>query len=137
MRYFNAELSCDLPGVFFPVGPGRAVDLDFFYLARQEKRFRVLARHAAGADHTDHRRVFSRPILDASGGIGPPPPVLGIAVIDQRQRLAVLNINEQDQTAELSRTDAVFLLSPGVLVLALVDDVGLHPDMEPPSIVPH
>ena len=109
---------------------GRAEHLQLLDRAHAGERLHMGARHAAGAEHADHLGILVRHVFDADAAVGADPHVLQVAVIDEGERLAVLDRGEQDQPAEQARPRAVFLLRDDAVVLALVDDVGLHPDGE-------
>ena len=49
------------------------------------------AGHAAGADHPDDLGILPRHVLGTNAGVRADPHMLQVAVIDQRQRLAVLD----------------------------------------------
>jgi hypothetical protein len=69
----------------------RTIDLDFFDLAREQKRLNMGAGHSAGADHPDHLGILPRHVLGTDARIRADPHVLQVAVIDQRQGLAILD----------------------------------------------
>ncbi len=88
------------------------------------------ARHAAGAQHTDHLRVLVREVLHADAAVGANPHVLQVAVIDEGKQLAVLDRGQQDQAAVKAGPHTVLFLRDDALVFFFVDDVGLHADRE-------
>ena len=97
---------------------GRAEHLQLLDGAHARERLHVGARHAAGAEHADHLGVLVRHVFDADAAVGADPHVLQMAVIDEGERLAVLDRGEQDQAAEQARPRAVFLLRDDAVVFA-------------------
>ena len=61
------------------------------------------ARHAAGAEHADDLGVLVGHVFDADAAVAADPHVLQMAVVDEGERLAVLDRGEQDQAAEQAR----------------------------------
>ncbi len=129
-RDFETVLGADFLGVGLAIRLGWTVDLNLFNLARLQKRLDMGARHAAGADHANDAGVFPRHILGADAGVGADPHMLQIAVIDQRQRLAVLDAVQENQAAKIPRPHAVLFLGDGALILLLVDHVRFHANGE-------
>ena len=56
--------------------------------------------------------------------------MLQVAVIDEGQRLAVLDGRQQDQSAVKPRPHAILFLRDDTVVFRFVDDVGLHANGE-------
>src|SRR6185369_4232396 len=55
---------------------------------------------------------------------------LGQPVIEDRERLAALDVGEEDEAAINAGLDAIFPLGASAVVFLLVDDVRLHADGE-------
>src|SRR5581483_1892256 len=126
----DVEALADFPRVILAVLLRRAVDLDSTYLPRQQKRFGVRARHAAGAEHADDARLLLGHIFRPDAGVRADADVLEIAVVDQRERLAVLDAGEKNEAAVVARPDAIFLLRDRPVVFLLVNDIRFHADRE-------
>ena len=112
-----ADLHLDV--VFLPPSRGRTLrgsrlvglnTCSFLMLRTRGERLHVGARHAAGAEHADHFGVLVRHVFHADAAVGADPHVLQMAVIDEGQRLAVLDRGQQDQAAVKAGPHAVFLL---------------------------
>ena len=69
-------------------------------------------------------------MTDADPSVGANTHVLEHAVVDQRERLTVLDAGEEDQPAIGSWLDTIPFLHTRAVVLALVHDVRLHTDRE-------
>ena len=94
------------------------------------ERLHVAPRHAARAEHAHHRGILIRQVFDADAAVRPHPHMLQVAVVDEGERLTVLDRGQQDQPAIEPRPQAIFLLRDDAIVFGLVDDVGFHPDRE-------
>src|SRR5262249_52696023 len=123
---FETVLLRDFPRIRISVGLGRTIDLDLFDFAREQKRLNMGTGHAARADHSDDLGILSRHVLGTDAGVRADPHMLQVAIIDERQRLAVLDAGQENQAAKSTGTHAVFFLRDRPLIFLFVDHVRLH-----------
>ena len=96
---FRRHLAAELLAVL----AGRAEHLQLLDRAHAGEGLHVGARHPAGAEDADHFGILIGQIFDANAAVGADPHVLEVAVIEEGQKLAVLDRGEQDQPAEQAR----------------------------------
>src|SRR5215510_10959193 len=109
---------------------GRAEHHELLDGAYAGERLHMGARHATRAEHADDFCILVRHVLDADAAVAAGPPVLQMPVIEEGERLAVLDRGEQNEPAVETGPHAVFFLRHYAVVLRLVDDVRLHADRE-------
>ena len=120
----------DLGGKPFAVRASRTEHLDPLDLPHFQQGFHIRRCHAARAEHPERATILPRHDIGPDGAVCSDAQVLQVAVVDDGERRTGLDIREKHQAAIAAWARAVLLLRANAFILALVDDVGFHPDGE-------
>src|SRR5262245_44561379 len=91
------------------------------------------SRHPAGTENSQRYSLIASKVFDPERGECAYTHVGQISIMNHSKRFTVSRAEQENQPAEISGSDAIFLFRSSALVLDPVDDVGFHADRVVPG----